>query len=156
MHNKKIIAKGLALGLVLSNTTIDSMANVIDEYNINIEENKNTNLRKEEKEDKIIEIKESIDDFFKNLFNRDDNKSNYKSNREIIKVNPNIRTGTVLEIRLSDNQFVEDLSGNPGGYETVKVITEGAKKLVKQDYDNLRLSGIPNAVPFYNFAEGEI
>ena len=132
MHNKKIIAKGLLLTTVMTNTPVESLANTIEEYEAeNI--NKNTKINSQENGIKkfFAKIVEPIED----LINEP---------KDVIKVNPNIRANTVLEIRLTDSsQFVQDLSGNPGAYETVKVITEGDKKLVKQDYDNLRLSGIP-------------
>ena len=56
----------------------------------------------------------------------------------------NDSVGSVLEITLADGEFVPDLTGNPGGYDTIRVTTTGSKKLVATDYNNLRESLIPN------------
>ncbi|MBQ8997942.1 MAG: leucine-rich repeat domain-containing protein [Clostridium sp.] len=125
MHNRKIIAKGLAIGITISSFSLNSMANAIDEYKM-IKEERVDNSSK----DNIFE------NIIKSLFIKKSEP------REIIEVNKNIIRNSVLEITLSDGQFVEDLSGNPNGYETVKVTTTGDKKLVEADYNNLRLSGI--------------
>ena len=50
----------------------------------------------------------------------------------------------VLEITLTDGEYIPDLTGNPDGYSSIVVKTIGNKKLVEQDYDNLRKSKIPN------------
>ena len=50
----------------------------------------------------------------------------------------------VLEITLADGEFVPDLTGNPDGYDTIRVTTTGNKKLVQTDYNRLRTSQIPN------------
>lgn len=122
MHNKKIIAKGLVFGIVLSNVPVDSMANTIEEY-------------KTIKEDKK-ELISSKENRMKGTYNKVSEVKN------TVKVNENIIEGSVLEISLTDGEFISDLTGNPNGYETIRVTTTGNKKLVAQDYNNLRESGI--------------
>lgn len=117
MHNKKTIVRGLAFGIALSNMPVDSLANTIDKYEIVKEESK---------------IEQSI----RKIFNILEPKKAMNTNRGIVK-------SSVLEITLTDGQFVPNLTGNPDGYETIKVTTTGNKKLVKADYDNLRTSKIP-------------
>ena len=131
MHNKKIIAKGIIVATALSNAPVDSLANTIEEYKlINMEDNAKENKMGDSIKNLFAKIVEPIE----NLISEP---------KETIKVNKNIVKNSVLEISLADGEFVPDLTGNPSGYETVKVITTGNKKLVKADYDNLRLSGIP-------------
>ena len=130
--NNKNVARGIIVATTLTSMPVESLANTIEEYKVTNEKDniKNNNIGDGIKKF-FAKVVEPIEDYISNP-------------KEVIKVNPNVRTGTVLEIRLTDsNQFVQDLSGNPGGYETVKVITEGDKELVQADYDNLRLSGIP-------------
>ena len=131
-NNKKIIlATSLLLGMSVSNISVKSMADLIKN---------NQNIEKSiigERENKLSYDKQNPFDIKKD-FERKINNS-----KDDIKVNKNIVRGSVLEISLGDGQYVQNLSGNPNGYETVKVNTTGSKKLVKQDYDNLRLSGIP-------------
>ena len=117
MHNKKAIVRGLAFGIALSNMPVDSLANTIDKYEIVKEESK---------------IEQSI----RKIFNILEPKKAMNTNKGIVK-------SSVLEITLTDGQFVPNLTGNPDGYETIKVTTIGNKKLVKADYDNLRISRIP-------------
>ena len=131
MHNKKIIAKGIIVATALSNAPVDSLANTIEEYKlINMEDNAKENKMGDSIKNLFAKIVEPIE----NLISEP---------KEVIKVNKNIVKSSVLEISLTDGEFVPNLVGNPSGYETVKVITVGSKKLVKADYDNLRLSGIP-------------
>ena len=131
MHNRKIIAKGIIVATALSNAPVDSLANTIEEYKlINMEDNAKENKMGDSIKNLFAKIVEPIE----NLISEP---------KETIKVNKNIVKNSVLEISLADGEFVPDLTGNPSGYETVKVITTGNKKLVKADYNNLRLSGIP-------------
>lgn len=74
-------------------------------------------------------------------YNKD--KFNIK-NKNIATINKNTVKDSALEIALSDNEYVPDLIGNPNGYESIKIITLGNKKLSRLDYDNLRNSGISN------------
>ena len=122
MHNKKILAKGLIFATALSGVPIDSLANSLQEYKTTIDNRELVSSNKEKS---------------KRIFSRKVKDVN------LVKVNKNIVKNSILEITVAYGDYVPDLSGNPGGYETIKVTTEGDKKLVKQDYDNLRLSGIP-------------
>ena len=130
MHNKKIVAKGLVFTTTLVNVPMDSLANTIEESKtINTEDNTKENKGESGIKKFFAKIVEPIEEFM------------YEP-KEVIKLNKNIVRGSVLQINLGDDDFVQDLTGNPGGYETVRVTTTGSKKLVEQDYDNLRLSGI--------------
>ncbi|MBQ8997135.1 MAG: leucine-rich repeat protein [Clostridium sp.] len=131
MKNKKNIAKGIVVATALANMPVDSLASTIEEYNMQ-------NIDKNTKENNI---RDGIKKFFAKIVEPIEDLASKP--KEVIKVNKNIVRGSVLQINLDDNDFVQDLSGNPDGYETVKVITSGSKKLVKEDYDKLRLSGIP-------------
>ena len=122
MHNRKIIARGLAFGIVLSNVPVDSMASAVEEYKI-IKEDNGFKVPKKDEEKKTFERVSKI------------NNS--------VKVNTNIIDGSVLKVTVGDGEYVPDLTGNPDGYETIKVTTTGNKKLVSNDYTNLRKSGIP-------------
>ena len=132
MHNKKIIARGLVIGIMMSNIPVDSSANAINEYEIIKEENRDAGIKKDK-------------------FNLLDNMKNIifkiiepKEEKKIIKINRNIVEGSVLEISLADGEFVPDLMGNPDGYETIIVTTTGNKKLDETDFSRLNSSKIPN------------
>ena len=131
MNNKSII-KGVVMSATIANMPVDSLANTIEGYGIeNVESKIKENNREEIGIKKFFaKIVEPIEDLISNP-------------KEVIKVNRNIIEGKVLEITLNEGDFVQNLSGNPDGYETVRVTTIGDKKLVKADYDKLRLSGIP-------------
>ena len=111
--NKKIISILIASGILLSPNNPQAMESMVDFIN---EDSKaiEENIDKIEKEEAI----QSEDD-------------------------TNIVPGLVHEIILGDGEFVPDLTNNPEGYETIKVKTTGNKKLVEQDYANLRYSRIP-------------
>ena len=131
MKNKKNTTKALIVATAMTNIAANSLASVLEENKIKSISNnvKESSLDKGLKSysDKRIEPVENT----------------VPKSKEIIKVNKNIVRGSVLQINLGDNDFVQDLSENPSGYETIKITTTGDKKLVKEDYDNLRLSGIP-------------
>ncbi|MBQ8997133.1 MAG: leucine-rich repeat protein [Clostridium sp.] len=124
MKNKKSISKGLIVATAISNVPINSLANTRDNYMM---ENDFNNKRQED-----IKHRRQDSIFARILRPKSDS------------TNSNIIEGSVLEITLTEGQFIsDDLINNPDGYETIRVTTTGDKKLVKADYDNLRLSGIP-------------
>ena len=124
MKNKRNVAKALIVATTMTNIPVDSLANTIDEYKI--EENS---------------IENNIKKIFSRIFGPINNqRSNQK---EVVKVNRNIVEGKILEITLGNDDFISDLSGNPEGYETVKVVTTDDKKLESTDFANLKSSGIP-------------
>ncbi|MBQ8997141.1 MAG: leucine-rich repeat domain-containing protein [Clostridium sp.] len=115
-NNKKYIAKGIIIATTMANMPINSLANTIDNYKT--ENTLNNNIKKDFT--RILSAKEK-----------------QVSNRSVIQ-------GKECVITLSEGQNVpENLRHNPDGYEIIKVITTGDKKLDETDFTRLRLSLIP-------------
>lgn len=127
MHNRKIIASGLAIGITVSSLSSDAMANTINEYELVREERMSDSTK-----DNIFES------IINNLFVKK------PKSRQNIKVNKNIEEGKILNITLNEGDSLQDLTDNPDGYETIIITTTGSKKLSSADLGMLNKSTIPN------------
>ena len=128
-----------------NNSTIDDVTEDNGDNNVDIEECENIDISSvgdDRIDDNILEEIESVPE---------NNESSEKLISESISSDDTsgienslvVKSG-VLEITLTDGEYVPNLKNNPDGYKTIVVKTIGNKKLVKEDYDNLRESKIPN------------
>ena len=141
--NKRIISILIASGILLSPNNVQAMENTIDFINEDskpIEDNIDE-IAKEESIESEEDIVDTSDILEKNTI--------LKENKEILaddlqnEDDTNIVEGLVYKVVLDDGQFVPDFIDNANEYETIKVTTNGSKKLVEKDYANLRSLGIP-------------
>ena len=116
MHNKKIIASGLATAIVLSNMPISSIAsNTTNKYE----------MTKMEKQKDAITSKA---------------KKTIKANNRIAQE----KTTTQLEITLNEGESLADKSNEIQDVTSLKIITNGAKQLDDADFTALANCGVRN------------
>ena len=161
---RRKIPKNIALGMILISSSFSNVDSYASSLSKNVEDS--VFKLKDRNMNNINEIKKQK--FLKDIQNKVDNSNNKEgltdTKRQIInkyryktklnnekidsvrnKSTIKVAEDKVLTITLSDGQNISNsLKDNPGGYEAVKVVTTGDKKLDVHDYTILRLSKIPS------------